>query len=316
MSASLLRGRFAPTPSGRMHLGNLSALLIAWLEARSAGGEFILRIEDLDRQRCKPEYTQTLLRDLEKLGFDYDGEPVFQSKRDDYYREVLEHLSKVAELYECFCTRAELHSSPPAVDPDSNAPHADSPAAVYSGRCRHLSEEEKTLKRSMRNPAIRIAVPDKQISFTDVSLGSFTENLTVSCGDFILRRSDGGWAYQLAVVADDIAQGVTQIVRGRDLVSSSARQIWLYELLGGTVPQYMHTPLLLAPDGRRLSKREHSLELGELLQRMSPSEVIGTLANLLGLIPSPEPITPHELIPLYRRENIVAGDVIVPEPLF
>lgn len=310
MSDHILRGRFAPTPSGRMHLGNLAALLIAWLEARSAGGEFVLRIEDLDRERCRPEYTDRLLRDLEMLGFDYDGKPLYQSTRGDYYAGIITQLGKRANIYECFCSRAELHAQPAHIpDPDANAPHSASP--VYSGRCRDLTAEERASLRQKRTPAIRIEVPDAYLEFTDLRLGRIYENLARDCGDFILRRSDGGWAYQLAVVADDAAQNVTQVVRGRDLVSSTPRQIWLFGLLGVPAPEYMHIPLLLAPDGRRLSKRERSLELGALLQTMSPAQIVGMTAWLLGLCPSPEPVTPSELVKVYCRGNIPADDIVM-----
>ena len=313
MNIRTVRGRFAPTPSGRMHLGNLSTLLVAWLEARSAGGEFLLRIEDLDQSRCRPEYTLQLLRDMETLGFDYDGEPVYQSRRGEYYSEVLERLSRRANIYECFCSRAELHAQQ-TVDCDANAPHASTP--VYSGRCKRLSEQERELLRKTRRPALRIEVPCVSVSFDDLRLGRVSENLAADCGDFILRRSDGGWAYQLAVVADDIAQEITQVVRGHDLAQSTPRQIWLFNLLGAQVPRVYATFHCSARrDGRRLSKRDKSCELGELLQTLSPQQIVGKLAWMLGLQWSQDPVTPAELVKEYRRENLPARDIVVPKIL-
>ena len=306
-------GRYAPTPSGRMHLGNLSTLLLAWLDARSGGGRFLLRIEDLDRARCKPAYTDQLLRDLDIFGFDYDGTPVRQSERDICYIETLEKLKKAAWLYECFCTRAELHSDRRnPVDADANAPQLGAEAPVYSGKCRNLSDADRQVLRLTRNPSLRIEVPDCDISFRDLKFGDFTENLARNCGDFVLRRSDGGWAYQLAVVADDAAQGITTVVRGRDLLSSTPRQIWLFSLLGKQPPSYLHVPLLMAPDGRRLSKRERDKELGAMLEHLSPGEIIGRLAFLLGIAPDPSPRMPGDLLPCYRRERIPTDDIVVP----
>ena len=302
-------GRYAPTPSGRMHLGNLSTLLFAWLDARSAKGRFLLRIEDLDRARCKPEYTDQLLRDLDTFGFDYDGTAIRQSEREEYYREMLERLGTAARLYECYCTRAELHSTA-RVDTEANAPQLGAETTVYSGKCRDLNEEEREALRRIRRPALRIQVPDLNLTVIDRIHGSFTENLARDCGDFVLRRSDGGWAYQLAVVADDIAQGVTTVVRGRDLLSSTPRQVWLYSLLGEKPPEYLHVPLLLASDGRRLSKREKDRELGALLDRYAPAEILGRLAYLLGLAPDESPRTLSELLKFYSRDRIPKEDIV------
>ncbi len=309
---SPVKGRFAPSPSGRMHLGNVATYLVAWLSAKSRGGSVVLRIEDLDRGRCRREYAEQAARDYETLGLFYDEgglEPEYlQSGRDEYYSEVLERLRSRAEIYECFCTRAELHAA--------SAPHASDGTPLYDRRCRTLDASERDELRKTRAPALRIAVPDRTIEFNDRRLGRIAQNLERECGDFLLRRSDGVFSYQLAVVADDIAMGVTEVVRGSDLASSAPRQIFLAELLGAAPPEYMHTPMLVAPDGRRLSKREKSLDLGRLLEVASPQQIVGTLAHLLGLVDRPEPLTPTELLAVYDENRLSATDIVVDESRF
>lgn len=311
--SKVIRGRFAPTPSGRMHLGNLFSALMAWLSVRSQNGIMLLRIEDLDRARCRSEYTEQLIRDLLLFGLDFDegglskpdrmGETCIQSERSDYYNEVIQELSKKAHVYPCFCTRAQLH--------DVNAPHLSDHTPIYPGTCRHLSSEEIELRQTARTPSLRIEVPDKTIVFDDLCQGHTEESLVSSCGDFVLRRADGIVSYQLAVVSDDARMGVSEVVRGRDLLSSAARQIFLYELLDETPPRFAHIPLLLAPDGRRLSKRDQSLSLESLLIRFSPEEIIGYLAAFSGLIQKPEPMKATELIPLFSFDRIKKEDIVL-----
>ena len=306
-------GRFAPTPSGYLHLGNLFSSLLAWLSAKSQGGRIILRNEDLDPDRSRPEFVCQAQRDLELLGLTWDegGDlgghhaPYDQGLRFDFYRSQLERLEALDMVYPCFCTRAQLHAA--------SAPHASDGELIYAGTCRDLSPQEAAERSKTRSSALRLRVPEETISFTDLHYGPQEQFLPTGCGDFILRRSDGVYAYQLAVVADDGAMEVTQVVRGRDLLSSTPRQILLFRLLGYPVPQFAHTPLLLAPDGRRLSKRDGDQSLSGLLARgLSPQQMVGRLAFLAGLLPKPEAITPEELLPLFSWEKVPREDVVIP----
>ncbi len=309
MSTELVRGRFAPSPSGRMHLGNVASSLVAWLSAKSAGGVVVLRIEDLDRGRCTREYAEQIARDFERLGLCWDEGGLYdgylQSGCDDYYLSVLERVAAKAKVYPCFCTRAELHTA--------SAPHASDGTPIYDGRCKRLSTAECERLLAERPAALRVEVPDREYSFDDRRLGRISQNLARECGDFVLRRSDGIFSYQLAVVADDIRMGVTEVVRGRDLADSTPRQLYLYELLDAPRPEYLHTPLLVAPDGKRLSKREKSLDLGKLFEISTPERIIGELAWRLGIIDRSEPVTPTEILGEFSREKLVRGDVTIDE---
>lgn len=296
-------GRFAPSPSGRMHLGNVFSALMAWISVRSTGGTMVLRIEDLDPDRCRPEYAEQMKDDLRWLGLDWDVEQTPQSRRTEAYRECFERLREMGLVYPCYCSRGELHAA--------SAPHASDGNVIYAGTCRDLTEEERAAKT--RRPAWRLIVPDEEIAFHDGLQGEYRENLARECGDFIIRRSDGIYAYQLAVVIDDAEAGVTQIVRGRDLLSSTPRQIYLQRLLGLPTPEYYHVPLLVAPDGRRLSKREHDLDMGALRERCTPEALLGCLAQLSGLRPTAEPVTAGELAAVFSwnfaaKENITIGN--------
>ena len=300
---SKVTGRFAPSPSGRMHLGNLWSCLLAWLAARSAGGGMVLRLEDLDPERCRQEYCDQVMRDLEWLGLDWDGRPVYQSRRTEAYAWAFQTLEKQGRIYPCFCTRAERLAA--------SAPHRSDGTAVYDGRCGRLSPAEREALFKVRRPAWRVRVPDEEISFPDRLQGYFSEHLARDCGDFILRRSDGVYAYQLAVVVDDACMGVTQVVRGSDLLSSTPRQLWLQEQLSLPHPEYGHLPLLLAPDGRRLAKRDRDLELGQLQGQYTAPELVGRLACAARLIDRPQAITPHELIPLFSWEKLPKEDMTI-----
>lgn len=278
-----------------MHLGNVFTALLAWLSVRSKGGSFLLRIEDLDPDRSRAEFIDAIYDDLHWLGLDWDAEMPLQSTRDAVYRQAFERLP----VYPCYCSRNELHAA--------SAPHASDGRLIYAGTCRDLSEEQRA--RQTRPPAWRVRVPREMISFRDGVFGTVRQDLTIDCGDFILRRSDGVYAYQLAVVCDDADGGVTEVVRGCDLLDSTPRQIWLDRQLGFPVPQFYHVPLLVASDGRRLSKREKDLDMAHLRQTRSPQELIGLLAFAAGLIDTPFPVTPQELLPYFRwgkitRENI------------
>lgn len=295
----MLTGRFAPSPSGRMHLGNVFSALLAWLSIRSRGGRMLLRMEDLDPDRCRPEYIETLKRDLDWLGLDWDEEQPRQSGQTEAYRAQFERLRALALVYPCYCSRAELHAA--------SAPHASDGTAIYAGTCRNLTQAQRMTMT--RKPAWRVTVPDVRISVHDGLQGVYSENLAHDCGDFIVRRSDGVYAYQLAVVTDDAAGGVTEIVRGRDLLSSTPRQVWLQQTLEFQTPVYFHVPLLTAPDGRRLSKRERDLDLGALREKMKPEQLIGWLAYLAGLQPENVPASPAALASAFRWELVRSDNI-------
>ena len=297
-------GRFAPTPSGRMHLGNLYCALMAWVSARAQGGQFIVRIEDLDAGRCRFEpHIEKVFDDLRWLGLDWDaGEDPesFQSKRSAIYEEYFEKLKKVAEIYPCYCSRAELHAA--------SAPHLADGQPLYDGRCYRMWKSGE-VPATNRRPAWRIHLPNEEVSFTDRVMGEYRENLATQCGDFILRRSDGVYAYQLAVVVDDALSGVTEVVRGCDLLSSTPRQIHLHRLMGFPEPTYAHLPLLVGADGHRLAKRLGDLDAGMLREMVSAEELIGKLAASLGLIDRPEPLTARELVKHFNWDVIPKTDV-------
>ena len=303
MEQNIVRGRFAPSPSGRMHLGNLWSALLAWLSARSQGGEMVLRLEDLDPDRCTRAWCDQVMRDLEWLGLTWDNEPVYQSERTAVYAEAFHALEERGLIYPCYCTRAERLAA--------SAPHSSDGQTIYDGRCSRLTEAEREALSQTRRPAWRVKVGQESITFCDFLYGEYKEDLKTDCGDFILRRSDGVYAYQLAVVADDAAMGVTQVVRGSDLLSSTPRQIYLQRLLGLPEPEYGHVPLLLAADGRRLAKRDRDQELGELQSRYTAPELLGHLAHLAGLIPEPAPITAQQLVPLFSWEKLTREDLKV-----
>ena len=278
-------GRFAPTPSGRMHLGNVFAALIAWLSVRSRGGRFVLRMEDLDTQRTNEEFAQIIREDLLWLGLDWDLETSAQSTRAAVYDRYLAQLESQDLLYPCYCTRSQLHSV--------NAPHLSDGTYVYPGTCRDLTAEQRVVFG--REPAWRVKVPDREYALTDLCQGDFTQNLITDCGDFVVRRADGVHVYQLAVTVDDGEAGVTEVVRGVDLLGSAPRQMYLQELFGFPHPEYGHVPLLVAPDGRRLSKRDADLDLSALQKHKKPEEIIGILAHSSGLLAQYEPISAREL---------------------
>ena len=303
MEKTKVRGRFAPSPSGRMHLGNLWSALLAWLSARSTGGEMVLRLEDLDPDRCTRAWCDQVMRDLEWLGLTWDNEPVYQSERTQVYAEAFHALEERGLIYPCYCTRAERLAA--------SAPHRSDGQAVYDGRCSRLTRAEREALSKTRRPAWRVKVGEEPIAFCDLLQGEYKEDLKTDCGDFILRRSDGVYAYQLAVVVDDAAMGVTQVVRGGDLLSSTPRQIYLQRLLGLSQPEYGHVPLLLSADGRRLAKRDRDQELGELQSRYTAPELLGRLAHLARLIPEPAPVTAQELIPLFSWEKLQREDLKV-----
>ena len=289
-------GRFAPTPSGRMHLGNVFAALVAWASVRSRGGAMVLRMEDLDTQRTSSDFAAVLREDLLWLGLDWDLETQPQSQRSAVYDRYFEKMMDEGLLYPCYCTRSQLHSV--------NAPHLSDGTYVYPGTCRNLKNPP-----AGRKPAWRVIVPDKVWSFTDRVQGDYALNLYTDCGDMVVRRADGVYVYQLAVTVDDGEAGVTEVVRGMDLLSSGPRQMYLQELLGFPHPEYGHVPMLLAPDGRRLSKRDKDLDLGELRKNLAPEALIGNLAAAAGLIDRYEKISARELAAVFDW-NKLSGDSI------
>ena len=300
-------GRFAPSPSGRMHLGNVFSAMLAWLSIRSCGGKLVLRIEDLDPDRCRREYADQLKRDLEWLGLTWDEEQTPQSLRSEAYRGMFSRLEEKNLVYPCYCSRVELHAA--------SAPHASDGTLLYAGTCRELTPAEIEEKRKKRAPATRVRVPDEIISFTDGVFGAYSENLAEECGDFIIRRSDGVFAYQLAVTVDDGLSGVTEVVRGSDLISSTPRQIWLYRLFGFEPPHFVHIPLLCDVDGRRLSKRDEDLDLGLLRERFTPEQVIGALAFAAHLTDRAEPASVRELVQDFDWSRIPRHELCLP-PMF
>ena len=289
-------GRFAPTPSGRMHLGNVFAALMAWLSVRSQEGEMVLRMEDLDTQRTSADFAEILRDDLRWLGLDYDRETAPQSQRSAVYDSYFEKMREMGLLYPCYCTRSQLHSV--------NAPHLSDGTYVYPGTCRNLTSPPPG-----RIPAWRVTVPDKIWTVEDRVQGHYELNLATECGDMVVRRADGVYVYQLAVTVDDGEAGVTEVVRGMDLLSSAPRQMYLQELFGFPHPEYGHVPMLLAPDGRRLSKRDKDLDLGELRKRITAERLIGTLAFAGGLIDRNTPISARELAKEFSWEKL-KGDSI------
>ncbi len=294
-------GRFAPTPSGRMHLGNVFAFLIAWLSAKSRGGGIVLRMEDLDTQRTCAEYAETLRDDLRWLGLTWDAESTPQSRRTPAYDRCFEALREKGLLYPCYCTRSQLHTV--------NAPHRSDGTYVYPGTCRALTPQQRAAFSAA--PSWRVTVPDRQWEFVDLLQGRHTENLAVDCGDFVVRRADGVYVYQLAVTVDDGESGVTEVVRGVDLLSSCARQMYLQELLGLPHPTYGHVPLLVAPDGRRLSKRDRDMDLGQLRQRFRPEQIIGLLASSCGLLACDCPISAQELLHEFSWAKLNRQDIVL-----
>ena len=292
-----LVGRFAPTPSGRMHLGNVFAAMVAWLSVRSRGGRLVLRMEDLDTQRTSAEYAEILRDDLRWLGLDWDWETPPQSQRSETYDRYFEKLQDLGLLYPCCCTRSQLHNV--------NAPHLSDGTYVYPGTCRNLTEIPD------RKPAWRVRVPERTYTVHDLCMGSYTQDLSRECGDFVVRRADGVYVYQLAVTVDDGEAGVTEVVRGMDLLGSAPRQMYLQELFGFEHPAYGHVPMLMAPDGRRLSKRDRDLDLGQLRLHCPPEKLLGVLAHSAGLLEEKKPISAKELATVFSWDKLRKEDIFL-----
>lgn len=294
-------GRFAPSPSGRMHLGNALSAMLAWLSAKSTNGEVVLRIEDLDPARSRQEYAEGIMDDFLWLGLRWDRRSENQSNRSEVYFAAMERLREKGLVYPCYCSRGELHAA--------SAPHTSDGRVIYGGTCRSLSEEERRSKTKI--PSQRLIMPDREVSFVDGLQGTYSLNLQKEMGDIIICRADGVAAYQLAVVVDDAASGITEVVRGRDLLSSTPAQCYLYELLGFKPPKFYHIPMLLAPDGRRLSKRDKDMDFSYLRENYTPEQIIGLLSHLCGLLPKWEPISLRELTGEFSWEKVSRQDIIV-----
>jgi glutamyl-tRNA synthetase len=280
-----------------LHLGNLRTALVAWLVARSAGGEFIVRMEDLDRMTSSPQHEADQLESLRALGLDWDGEVVRQSERFGLYQEAIDRLRGDGLVYECYCTRREIRNA-------VRAPQGAETGGAYPGTCRHLTDAERTaLREAGRRPALRLLTDGREESFDD----RFSGRQTGPVADLVLQRNDGVPAYNLAVVVDDSAQGVTEVVRGDDLLASTPGQILLHRLLGLTVPEYVHIPLVLAPDGSRLAKRHGAVTLADLAERgSSPADVCARLAESLGIDTGGRPVTAPDLLDRFELDRVPA----------
>jgi len=282
-----------------MHLGNVFSAMLAWLSAKSQDGQILLRIEDLDPSRSRAEYAEAIMEDFLWLGLKWDGRSENQSCRSDVYRCYMERLAEKELVYPCYCTRDQLHAA--------SAPHASDGRVLYPGTCRYLTETQQAEKT--KAPALRVMVPKETVSFTDGLQGDQAMALDREWGDFIIRRADGVAAYQLAVVVDDGTSGITEVVRGRDLLSSTPAQLWLYDLLELPAPRFYHVPMLLSPDGRRLSKRDRDLDLGELRKIWPAEKILGLLAWKCGLLDRWEEVSASELAADFSWDKVLREDI-------
>jgi glutamyl-tRNA synthetase len=300
---SAFDGRYAPSPTGPLHLGNLRTALLAWLFARSQGGRFLLRIEDLDPVRSRAEHEARAILDLRRLGIEWDGEPLRQSERRERHREALEQLVAAGRVYPCWCTRAEVRLA-------SAAPHAEDVEAAYPGTCRRLSAVQRAEREQGERPrAWRIDAGGETIAFDDAIHGPQSGVVD----DFVLWRGDDVPAYQLAVVVDDADQGIGEVVRGDDLLASTPRQILLAELLGFDIPRYAHVPLVRAPDGKRLAKRSSAAQTDDLLGFSGSIEhLVGWMASSAGLVEPGLALTAAELLADFDAGRLRSGAVTAP----
>jgi glutamyl-tRNA synthetase len=310
------RGRYAPSPTGHLHLGNASTALAAWLSVRSRDGSFVMRMEDLDEGRVRSGLAESILEDLQWLGLDWDEgpdrggpfAPYEQSGRAADYDRAFDDLRAAGRVYPCFCSRKDIAAA-------ASAPQAPGDEARYPGTCRDLGPEEISAKlHDRRPPAWRFRVePDQALTFVDQVRGGFGLPGGVPPGDFVIRRMDGVAAYQLAVVVDDAAMGITEVVRGDDLLPSTVRQLILYEALGHSPPGFAHVPLLLGPDGARLSKRHEGVTIRELRDAgLGSREIVGRLAHLIGLRPTPDPVRATDLIDGFTFDDLVNAPEGIP----
>lgn len=288
-------GRFAPSPTGPLHLGNLRTALVSWLHAHAGGGNWLVRMEDLDRVTSSTDHEADQLQSLAALGMHSDAPVVRQSQRFHLYREAIAVLREQGRVYECFCTRREIREA-------VLAPHGDLPEGAYPGTCRDLSAARRAaLIAGDRQPALRLRADGERFVVHDLIAGVYEGGVD----DVVLQRNDGVPAYNLAVVVDDAAQGITHVVRGDDLLSSTPRQRLLQQLLGLPEPAYAHVPMVLAPDGTRLAKRHGAVTLHDLAARGVPAEeVLARLGASLGLCAADDRVTVAELAGEFRLANV------------
>lgn len=328
-----MRGRYAPSPSGDLHLGNARTALIAWWHARRQDGTFVLRMEDLDPDRSKPDAALGILRDLKWLGIDWDEgpdiggpyAPYVQSERADLYKGALKKLIDSRRVYGCTCSRSETRAEARAA---ASAPHGPPGGSYrYLGKCRPVAEADWQFARAdalrtaaqtsghkarERLPALRFVLPSESVTFEDEVRGAQRTDLAAVFGDFIVRRSDGVAAYHLAVAVDDVSQAMTHVVRGDDLLEATGCQIAILDALSQEAPRYAHVPLVVDPSGRRLAKRHGDLTLAALRQRgASPDAITGYLAWTAGLIERPKPATPESLIGAFSLERLRPGPAVI-----
>jgi len=294
-----VRGRYAPSPTGPLHPGNLRTALVAWLQARLEGGAFVLRMEDLDRPRVVEGSADQILDDLRWLGLDWDEGPDVggplgpyeQSARDELYAEALDRLDRAGLVFPCYCSRKDIAEA-------ASAPHGRSP--VYPGTCRELTPAERERVRAEKNgktPSWRFRVHPGLVTVDDRVAGPFRQDLDEDVGDFVVRRADELFAYQLAVVVDDLLMGITDVVRGADLLESTPRQVALFEALGAQPPRYWHVPMMRDASGEHMSKRDGSQGLAELrAEGLDAPTVVGRLAASIGLVDAADPVTPARLL--------------------
>jgi glutamyl-tRNA synthetase len=285
-------GRFAPSPTGDLHVGNLRTALLAWLFARSQGAGFLMRVEDLDTGRVRQHFEDSQLADLRAIGIDWDGDVVRQSERQELYADALERLDTDGLLYRCWCTRAEIREA-------ASAAHGPLPEGAYPGTCRSLTAAEIAEREAAgRPPAWRVRADGAAVTFEDRICGAFTGVVD----DFVVRRNDGAYAYNLAVVVDDAEQGIGEVVRGADLLDSTPRQLWLGERLGAAAPRHAHVPLMLGPDGARLAKRHGAVTLADRAALgQSPADVRRELLAPFGL---GDCVTMDELVQAFDPDRI------------
>lgn len=308
---AVVKGRFAPSPTGRMHLGNVFTAVLSWLSVKSRGGSWLLRIEDLDPSRSKKNFSEQIEDDLMWLGLEWDegglagkGEngPYCQSERNECYEAALKRLEVLGLTYPCYCTRNELMAT--------NAPHLSDGRVVYGGNCRPERVRMHDIEgKPVR--AIRLRVPDEKVRFVDGVFGFTEVDLGREVGDFVVRRGDGAWAYQLAVVVDDAMMGVTEVMRGCDLLQSAAQQIYLYHLLGCEPPRFVHVPLLCNTAGQRLSKRDGSLNMESLRRQMSAGEILGEIGVLSGIVNRRMKLSIADLLDAYDERRMQAKEKII-----
>ncbi len=313
---STVRGRFAPSPTGALHVGNARTALLAWLQARAAGGRFVMRVEDLDAGRVRPGIMETQLDELRWLGLDWDegpdvgGEhaPYVQSARGAAYEAALRRLAEAGLLFTCTCSRKDIAAA-------ASAPHAGEEGPRYAGMCRDCPVDSGTpdlLRFGVSDFALRVRVEEGEICFDDLLQGRCCFHPGEETGDFVVRRKDGATAYQLAVTVDDAAMRITHVVRGADLLSSTSRQILLYRALGLEPPAFLHVPLMLGEDGERLAKRHGSVSLGELRARgLRPERVTGWLAATCGLAEEGEELSAASLVARFRVDQLPCAPTTV-----